>query len=190
MTCISLFWNVGWTEPMEIRTPRLTLRSARPDDVEAMYAILSDERATRWWSTPPHETLDQTREWLDAMIANGPDHPDFVVERDGRVIGKAGFFAVPDVGYILHPDCWGRGLASEAVAAVVDHVFGTSEVDCLTADVDPENIASIRLLERLGFVPTGSAERTWNIGGEWKNSLYYALSRTGRAATVAAQAPA
>ena len=39
---------------MEIHTPRLTLRSARPDDLEAMHAVLSDPRATRWWSTPPH----------------------------------------------------------------------------------------------------------------------------------------
>ena len=53
---------------MEIRTPRLILRTARPDDLEAMHAVLSDPRATVWWSTPPHETLDQTREWLDASI--------------------------------------------------------------------------------------------------------------------------
>ena len=175
---------------MEIRTPRLILRSARPDDLEGLHAVLSDPRATLWWSTPPHETLEQTREWLDAMIASGPDHPDFVVERDGRVIGKAGFWKLPDVGYILHPDCWGQGLASEAVGAAVDHVFRTRDVETLTADVDPENAASIRLLERLGFVRTGFAERTWNVGGEWKDSLYYALSRADRAANRAAQAPA
>jgi RimJ/RimL family protein N-acetyltransferase len=164
---------------MEILTPRLTLRSARPDDLEAMHAVLSDPRATRWWSTPPHESLDQTATWLDGMIANGPDQPDFVIERDGRVIGKAGFWRLPDVGYILHPDYWGQGFAAEAVGAAVDHVFATRDLDELTADVDPENAASIRLLERLGFVRTGYAKRTWNVGGEWKDSLYYGLSRAG-----------
>ncbi len=128
---------------MEIRTPRLILRSARPDDLEAMHAVLSDHRATLWWSEPPHETLDESRTWLDAMIANGPDHPDFVVELDGRVIGKAGFWRLPEIGYILHPDVWGQGLASEAVGAAIDHVFGTRDFDSLTADVDPENAASI-----------------------------------------------
>ena len=175
---------------MELHTPRLILRSARPDDLEAMHAVLSDPRATRWWSTPPHETLDQTRAWLDAMIANGPDHLDFVVELDGRVIGKAGFYVMPDVGYILNPDCWGQGLAGEAVGAVIDHVFSTRDVDTLTADVDPENVASIRLLERLGFIRTGSGERTWNVGGVWKDSLYYALTRADRAVMTAGQAPA
>jgi len=48
--------------------------------------------------------------------------------------------------------------------------------------VDPENQPSIRLLEKLGFRQTGSAERTWNIGGEWKDSLYYALKRKDWAA--------
>lgn len=175
---------------MELCTPRLILRSARPEDLDAIHAVLSDPRATRWWSTPPHGTLDQTRDWLDSMIANGPDHPDLVVELEGRVIGKAGFYALPDVGYILHPDVWGMGLASEAVGAVIDHVFRTEEVPVLTADVDPDNSASIRLLERLGFVRTGSAERTWHIGGEWKNSLYYALSRTEWALRTAGQARA
>lgn len=169
---------------MEIVTARLKLRSARPGDLEAMHAVLSDPRATRWWSTPPHDSLEQTAVWLDSMIANGPDNPDFVVERDGAVIGKAGFWRLPEVGYILHPDHWGQGFAAEAVGIAIDHVFATRDVDDLTADVDPDNAASIRLLERLGFVRTGFAERTWNIGGEWKNSLYYGLSRAGWSARL------
>lgn len=162
---------------MEIVTSRLKLRSARPDDLAAMHAVLSDPRATRWWSTPPHGTLDQTRVWLDSMIANGPDQPDFVVERDGVVIGKAGFWKLPEVGYILHPDHWGQGIAAEAVGAAIDHVFATRTLDDLIADVDPDNAPSIRLLERLGFVRTGSAKATIKVGGIWMDSLYYGLSR-------------
>lgn len=175
---------------MEIITPRLKLRTARTDDLDGLHAVLSDPRATRWWSTPPHETLDQTRTWLDGMIGKGPDNPDFVIEQDGQVIGKAGFFALPDVGYILHPDRWGQGLASEAVGAAIDYVFLTRDVDALTADVDPENGPSIRLLERFGFIRTGFAERAWNVGGVWKDSVYYGLSRLDWAANGAGHAPA
>ena len=162
---------------MELRTPRLTLRTARPDDLAALHAVLSSAEATRWWSTPPHETLEQTRVWLDGMMANGADHPDFVVEFEGRVVGKAGFFQPPEIGYILHPEVWGRGLAREAAGAVVGHLFATTGHIEITADVDPANAASIRLLEKLGFRRSGFAERTWHIGGEWKDSAYYALSR-------------
>lgn len=163
---------------MEIRTERLKLRHARPDDLAGLHVILSDPRATRWWSTPPHETTEQTSAWLDDMMAgNATGSDDFIIEREGRVIGKAGFFAAPELGYILHPDHWGQGLAFEAVTAAVDHVFATRDHEALHADVDPANQASIRLLEKLGFVRTGFAEKTLNIGGEWKDSLYYGLTR-------------
>jgi len=161
-----------------IRTDRLVLRHARPGDLADLHAVFSNPGAMRWWSTLPHTSLAETRTWLDGMIAgNAEGSDDFVIERDGAVIGKAGFYRMPDIGYILHPDHQGQGLASEALTAVIDHLFATRPVETLTADVDPENAASIRLLDRLGFQQTGSAERTWNIGGDWKDSLYYALTR-------------
>ena len=161
-----------------IRTDRLVLRHARPDDLADLHAVFSDSEAMRWWSTLPHTTLDETRTWLDGMIAgNAEGSDDYVIERDGRVIGKAGFYRMPDIGYILHPGHQGQGLASEALRAVIEHVFAHRPVDTLTADVDPENAASIALLKRLGFQMTGSGERTWNIGGDWKDSLYFALTR-------------
>lgn len=160
-----------------IRTARLTLRPATDDDLAALHAILSNPLATRWWSTPPHVSLDQSRDWLARMIAGNATGLDLIIERDGRVIGKAGFYAPPEIGYILHPDHWGQGLAREAAEAVVDRLFATTDHAEATADVDPDNTASIRLLEVLGFRRSGFAERTLNVGGEWKDSLYYALSR-------------
>ena len=60
---------------------------------------------------------------------------------------------------------------------MLDRFFSTTDHAQATADVDPENAASIRVVQRLGFVQTGFAERTWNVGGEWKDSVYFALSR-------------
>lgn len=162
---------------MRIETARLTLRPAREGDLDDMHAVLSSPQAMRWWSTPPHETAEQTREWLGAMITGGDAGLDLVIEREGRVIGKAGFYRPPDMGYILHPEHWGLGLATEALTAVLDRFFSTTDHAQATADVDPENAASIRVVQRLGFVQTGFAERTWNVGGEWKDSVYFALSR-------------
>ena len=164
---------------MEITTSRLRLRPARPEDLNAIHAVLSHREAMRWWSTPPHDDIEQSRAWLDGMIANtAAGAADFVVEHEGRVIGKAGCWKAPDVGYILHPEVWGRGFASEALSAVIDHVFVATDLGTLNADVDPNNAASIRLLERLGFVRTGEAKATWHIGGQWMDSLYYGLERS------------
>lgn len=164
---------------MHILTPRLRLRFARMDDLEAIHAVLSHPEAMRWWSTLPHTDIGQTRAWLEGMIQNAEaGAADFVVEHEGEVIGKAGCWRLPEVGYILHPRGWGRGLGREAMVAVIDHVFATTDVPALTADVDPNNAASIRLLESLGFVRTGQAKATLLIGDQWMDSLYYGLQRS------------
>lgn len=165
-------------------TPRLILRHARADDLEALHRVLADPRATAYWSTPPHRSLEETRAWMADMLDPGPGREDFVVELNGEVIGKAGFWRLPEVGYILHPGAWGRGLGLEAVGATIAHVFRTHDLDGLTADVDPRNAASLRLLERLGFQQTGSAERTFRIGDAWVDSLYFSLSREAWAAQL------
>lgn len=167
---------------MQIETARLILRPARESDLDDMHAVLSSPEATRWWSTPPHESLDLTREWLAAMIAGGGAGLDMVIERDGRVIGKAGFYRPPELGYILHPDHWGQGLATEALTAVLDRLFAATDHAAVNADVDPDNAASIRVVQKLGFVRTGFGERTWNVGGVWKDSIFYGLSREAWAA--------
>ncbi len=164
----------------ELLTARLRLRRARRDDLADMYAILSDPRAMRYWSTPPHVDLAQTEAWLGSMIQATPgESDDFVLEFGCRVIGKAGCWRLPEIGYILHPDCWGKGLTKEALTAVIAHVFATHDVEAIRADVDPRNDASLGLLHRLGFAETHRVVCTWKVGEEWCDSVYLELPRAG-----------
>ena len=160
-----------------IRTERLVLRKARPEDAGAFHIIMSDPRAMRYWSTPPHATLEETREWVANMVSAPPESDDYVIELDGSVIGKAGCWRLPEIGYILHPDHWGRGYAREALQAVIARLFATRDLDRITADIDPRNTASIGLLIRLGFTETHRAKGTWQVGDELCDSVYYALAR-------------
>jgi ribosomal-protein-alanine N-acetyltransferase len=163
---------------MEILTARLKLRRAAPGDLEALHEILSDPVAMRFWSSPPHRDLERTQAWLEGMIADGPPlSDDFVIEYEGRVIGKAGCWRLPEIGYILHPRYWGQGFAAEACRAAIAHVFETYDIEAITADVDPRNEASLRLLTRLGFVETGRASATYEVEGEISDSVYLALRR-------------
>ncbi len=165
---------------MALRTARLRLRRARMDDTAAMHAILGDPAAMRYWSTPPHQDIAETERWMAAMVgALAGESDDFIIERDGEVIGKAGAWRLPEVGFILRPDCWGQGLAHEAMSAVISHLFAAHDLPALTADADPRNTASIALLERLGFHETGRAAGTFEIAGELCDSVYFALPRPG-----------
>lgn len=162
----------------EIRTRRLLLRRARMDDLLAIHAVLSNPRAMQYWSTLPHATIPQSRDWLASMIDVPPGkNADFVIEQGGAVIGKAGCWRMPEIGFILHPDFWRRGLMREAVGALVDHVFARFDIPAILADVDPRNIASLRLLEGLGFEETHRAARTFKVGDAYCDSIYLARAR-------------
>ena len=162
----------------ELQTSRLRLRPAREDDLAALHAVLSDAEAMRFWSTPPHQDLETTRAWLQDMITAPPEAShDFVVEHQGVAIGKAGFYQLPEIGFILHPDYWGRGLAREALEAVIVSVFANYPIPEIVADVDPRNAGSLAVLTRLGFVETGRAERTFLVGDTWCDSIYLSMAR-------------
>ena len=159
-------------------TRRLTLRPAGLQDLAPLYHVMSNPAAMRYWSTLPHADLTQTGIWLDRQLALDPaTTADFVLEHQGAVVGLAGSSRLPEVGFILHPDHWGRGFASEAMQALIPHLFARFPVAELTADADPRNIASLTLLARLGFRETGRAARTFLLGDEWCDSVYLALPR-------------
>ena len=173
----------------ELRTARLLLRRAVPDDLEAMHAILSDARAMTYWTHGPHENLERTREWLASMIDSPADvSEDFIVTLDGRAIGKMGAWRLPEFGFILVPDHWGKGYAGEALTAFLDYAFARSDIDHLIADVDPRNRASLALLARHGFTESGRASGTCETHIGLCDSIYLRLDRRDHAAGVRHQA--
>ena len=160
----------------ELRTDRLLLRRAVATDVDAMHRIMSNPIAMRYWSTPPHVDVGETAKWLASMIdAESSESDDFIVTLDGTVIGKLGAWKLPEIGFLIAPDFWGRSIASEAMVAFIDRRrrLGSTE---LKADVDPRNAASLRLLKRHGFVETGRAAGTWQVGDELCDSIYLKLT--------------
>lgn len=158
---------------VEIRTERLLLRPARPDDLDAFHAMLTDTRAMAYWYRAPHETVEDTRDWLQAMIDVDPQTgEDFVVEQAGRVIGKAGLRRFPTIGYIFHPDAWGRGFATEALRPIADRAFAVHRLAMIEAEVDSRNLPSLRLLQRVGFAPFRYVPRSCCVAGLWSDSVF------------------
>ncbi len=162
-----------------IKTERLCLRAPQESDLAALHEVFRDPRAMAYWSHPAHETLERTRKTLGSMIASYNDTgAEYVVEANGKVIGKAGLWRVAEVGYILHPDFWGKGLAFEALSTILPAFFAAHQkVDEITAEIDPRNLASTRLLEKLGFHATHYAKNTLQVAGIWTDSTYFTLKR-------------
>jgi RimJ/RimL family protein N-acetyltransferase len=158
-----------------LETERLVLRRATMADLADIHAVLSDRQAMRYWSSPAHEEIQQSREWLSSMVEADPAiSDDFLLEHEGKVIGKLGGWRLPEFGFILRSDCQRQGLGSEAMTAFLDYMR-VRKFPQLKADVDPRNAASLAILKKHGFYETGRKANTWFLNGEWCDSIYLAL---------------
>ncbi len=161
-----------------LTTRRLILRRARHEDVDDLYRVFANPAAMTYWSTGPHADRDETSIWLRSMIEASPEQSDdFVIEREKKVIGKLGAWRLPEIGFILSPEHWGSGFASEAMSAFVRHIFTRPDVARLTADVDPRNLRSLALLKRHGFTVTGHRRNSWTTHIGACDSVYLELGR-------------
>ncbi|KZN69830.1 hypothetical protein N478_10055 [Pseudoalteromonas luteoviolacea S4060-1] len=80
-----------------------------------------------------------------------------------------------EIGFLLHPDFQGRGLALESTQAVIDLAFKKLKYESLYATVTAGNIASTKLLEKLGFTHKETIERNYQINGRWYDDLLFVL---------------
>ncbi|MDY0871965.1 GNAT family N-acetyltransferase [Dongia rigui] len=162
-----------------LKTRRLTLRPLAMEDAPALHPWMSDPEVMRFWSTLPHKELAETEAWIRVSVeaqAEGAAH-DFAVLHDGKVVGRMAFWQGSEIGFFFDPACQGQGFASEALKAMIAYAFDTLGFDEITADVDPDNESSLRLLTRNGFIRTGFAKDTFEIGGKSFDSVYLALRK-------------
>jgi RimJ/RimL family protein N-acetyltransferase len=163
----------------ELTTERLRLRPMQRGDAVALHAWLADPAVMRYWSTLPHRDLAETVRWVELSLQEGAAGRavDYVALKDREVIGRVAFWQGSEIGFFFGPEHQGRGYAGEALAAFCRFGFDDLGFDEIRADVDPDNAPSLRVLERLGFIRTGFAEKTIEIGGRWFDSVYLTLAR-------------
>lgn len=159
------------TLPREITTPRLRLRPPRLDDTDVVFARwTSDTEGARYQSWRPHQSVDDTTAWLGAVIDAwelGRGHIAWLIElpESPGPIGAVGLSFDGhrvSVGYRLAREHWGRGLTTEAVAALVAVVVDLPGVHRVWAYCDVDNAASARVMEKVGMVHEATLRR-WAI---------------------------
>ena len=168
-----------------IETARLRLRRLRPSDEPDLVALDSDPDVMRYVGSPAGvknaaETLERARQRI------GADHGPLGFWRvesraDGEFYGLGALIRMPsgddvELAYRLIRRAWGRGIATEAAAALIDHAFGTLGLSRLVAVSYPENQASQRVLDKLGFTRHG------DLDYKGVRAAYYVLARDRRAA--------
>ena len=147
-----------------MQTERLLIEPLSPEHARDLFAALDDPRVGTYIGGPDVTTLDALERRIAALVAGPPDdHPEdrwlnWVVRRtgDGAAVGRLEATTYPDgwaeVAYVFGPAFWGAGYATEGAAWMAAHLAAEYGIDELWAAVHPDNAASIRLLDRLGFV--------------------------------------
>jgi [ribosomal protein S5]-alanine N-acetyltransferase len=151
-----------------IETDRLLLREFTLDDAEPFLQMCTDPAVTRFTGDPGMTSLDEARaDLLSRPIADYRKHGfgrwACVLKETGKVIGFAGSKFLDDlhevdIGYRLLPEHWGKGLATEACRPIKRYGFDVLKLERIIGLVDPANVASVRVLEKLGLMYVGMIE--------------------------------
>ena len=146
-----------------LHTEHLILRPFTPADTDAWHAILSGEDVLRYFPGSPQPTREQAGRMIERMLAHWQEHGYGLwaveLQEHGRLIGRVGLqliveTAEVEVDFILDRAFWGRGLATEAGRASLDYGYDVLQVDSIVGIVHPENLASQRVLQKIGLTLT------------------------------------
>ena len=165
-----------------LKTDRLILRPQEEADASALFAIISDAHAVRFWNRSTIARLAVVQELVREQQAAMADRLCcyWTLIEAGEVIGSADLSLIQDgsaeLGFLLRPDRWGLGLASEAVAAVIAHGFEGLRLCRLAAAVQTANHAAARVLEKSGFARI-ETRSVLLADGRKKDCAFYLLSR-------------
>lgn len=174
-----------------IRTERLALRLMTHADVDTYVAYRSDPTTLEHMDTRVPPTAERAHAQVDEAAALGGLAEDrwvrLAVTRagDDEIIGDVGGAikaggGVADIGYVFRPEFRGRGFASEAVGALVDHLIDVHSIHRIEAVLSPLNPASMRVLESVGMKFESISKLSCCVDGVWEDDLHYAMTADDR----------
>lgn len=161
----------------ELLTERLTLRRMLVTDTQDMYEYACRGDVTKYLTWYPHPDKAYTREYLQYLgnrYAAGMFYDWAVVyEPDCKMVGSCGFTAFhcasdsAEVGYVLNPDYWGKGIAAEALSRVLQFGFEDLQLHRIEARFIAGNDASLRVMERCGMTLEGYLREAMLVKGSY-----------------------
>lgn len=181
-------WGEGiWMEkefPL-IETRRLILRKVTIEDAGDMFTYLSDTDVVKPMGLYPcqseNEVWDEIK-WYESIFKEGTGiRWGITLKESGKVIGSCGFLNMvtkhhrAEIGYELNKDHWGKGIASEALEAVVKYGYRHFHLERIEALIEPANSPSYKLVEKQGFRREGLLRHYEYTCGKFDDLYMYSL---------------
>ncbi|MDZ4711194.1 MAG: GNAT family N-acetyltransferase [bacterium] len=171
----------------EIHTDNLTLRNILHGDAKDIYSVYSDPEAMKYFGKHPMESISGAAEMVDTVAKAFSDHEGLrwgiCFRNSDELIGTAGIWRIDkrhcrgEIGYELKREYWEKGIMTEAFKAIVDFGFNDLNLHTIEANTDPLNIASMKLLEKSGFVKEGYLKESYFFDGKFYDNVIYSIVR-------------
>lgn len=173
-----------------LSTERLELRRITNDDVDELFLLRSDPRVMEYIDRPlaqtPADAVKLIRVIDDLLHAGDGITWGIALKGEPQLVGTMGFWRIvkehyrAEIGYLLHPGMQRRGIMQEAMVKVLDYGFSVIHLHSVEANVNPDNQASARLLEKNGFVREAYFKENYYYNGVFKDSVIYSLLTSAR----------
>lgn len=175
--------------PIYLQTPRLILRPLSLSDAQDVFDYSSNPNVTRYNDCEPFKTLEESIEFIKFTHTLNADNSlcflGIVEKKSNKVIGTAGLFRRADLsrwtlelGYSLGENAWGKGYATEAVQTLINYAFAIlPELERIEATCLTPNLASVRVLEKIGMQREGVLRNYYKKNGYFYHSYQYSLLR-------------
>ena len=165
----------------ELKTPRLTLGEIRECDFDALMSIFKNEIVAETYMIPNLETREAEIKLFERLrdLSLREDRFVFGIFLDCKLIGLLNDTEICgktiEVGYTIHPDYWSNGYATEALTAVIPHLF-SSGFDEVIAGAFECNPSSLRVMEKSGMKKS-NLKATVEYRGATHNCVYYSIKK-------------
>lgn len=170
-----------------IETERLLMRRIMMSDAKELFALRSDERIMQYIDRPRAQSIDEAEKLIqlfeDTLQKNEGINWGITLKNDTRLLGNICLFKMQfenyrcEIGYLLHADFHRIGIMQEAMTAVLNYGFTDLKLHSVEANVNPENTASIKLLEKNNFVREAYFRENYFYNGKFIDSAVYSLVR-------------
>ncbi len=168
-----------------IDSQRLILRPLAISDAEQLFSYRSDVHTNKYQSWIPG-SIREVQDWINEIASDFNIQDTWfqiaiVLKKEEKMIGDLGihFFGNEnlqcELGITLAREQQSKGLATEAMTAVIDHLFNTHNKHRIIGSVDPKNLASIRLLKALGFRKEAHFVKSYFQNGQWTDDLVFGI---------------
>lgn len=172
----------------ELHTQRLHLRRMAVSDSPRLFKLWSDPDVTKYMNitTFTHETqATEMIELLEELAHAGEAIRFSMIERNSNeIIGTCGFNSIDldnakvEIGYDIAKAYWGMGYAPESIKALIEYAFETLKINRIEAKVEPANVNSIKVLQKLHFTFEGKLRQYENSKGNFIDINIYSLLKT------------